>query len=532
MRHLFGFILLFVFTNSLSQQTIGIGTNAPNQNAILDVYDTAKGVLLPRISREKRLQLPNVRGMVVYDTTTANYWWNDGAAWVNIPGKGTQLGEMIYWDGSLWKAIPPGKGGQVLTMQVESLVPGWSGPYLPIVSTVLPYEVKSTSFKSGGSISDSGRLPIIEKGLLWATSPNFNPSVANKVVIPGSSSQFNSQIIGLQSSFNYYVRAFATNAIGTAYGLEQNLTTPSTSSPTVGSIIVNSVTPYEFDINSRKYFSASFTSEVINDNGSSVTERGFTWRPDIFGTTYVGTGTGTMTGTLSDLPPGTDITVRAFAKNANGITYSDPVIVKTTIQPPSVYTGDTSKTTAISFEAAFSLTASNGAMITEKGIVWSTQNNPTIADFKTNQVNSLSSTGIFYSANISNLTPNTKYYYRAYGINSAGVGYGDVKEALTKSTTPSVTTAQLSSVTSNSAISGGNVTSDGGQTVTARGIVWSTSPGPITALTTKTVNGSGTGSFSATMTGLSPNTVYYVRSYATNALGTSYGNELSFTTSQ
>jgi uncharacterized protein (TIGR02145 family) len=80
------------------------------------------------------------------------------------------------------------------------------------------------------------------------------------------------------------------------------------------------------------------------------------------------------------------------------------------------------------------------------------------------------------------------------------------------------------------AISGGTISSDGGSAVSARGVCWSTSPGPTVALATKTSNGSGTGGFTSNISGLSKNTTYYVRAYATNTVGTAYGNEISFTT--
>ncbi|HKK42244.1 MAG TPA: hypothetical protein VJ963_07535, partial [Bacteroidales bacterium] len=96
-------------------------------------------------------------------------------------------------------------------------------------------------------------------------------------------------------------------------------------------------------------------------------------------------------------------------------------------------------------------------------------------------------------------------------------------------TYPAVTTTAISSITTGSAVSGGNVTSDGNGTVTARGICWSTSPSP-TLDDNKTSNGTGTGVFTSSMGDLSAETQYYVRAYATNSLGTSYGEEISFYT--
>jgi hypothetical protein len=90
-------------------------------------------------------------------------------------------------------------------------------------------------------------------------------------------------------------------------------------------------------------------------------------------------------------------------------------------------------------------------------------------------------------------------------------------------------TTAASNITSSTAISGGNVTSDGGYTITSRGVCWSTSQNPTTA-DVKTTDTGRTGVFSSNLSGLSTNTTYYVRAYVTNAMGTSYGTQVSFTT--
>jgi uncharacterized protein (TIGR02145 family) len=97
---------------------------------------------------------------------------------------------------------------------------------------------------------------------------------------------------------------------------------------------------------------------------------------------------------------------------------------------------------------------------------------------------------------------------------------------------PTVTTQAISEITSSSAVSGGNVTSDGNSEVTLRGVVWHTSENPTVGSNLGiTSNGTGTGAFISNITGLSSNTTYYVRAYAINSIGTSYGQQLSFTTS-
>ena len=102
-------------------------------------------------------------------------------------------------------------------------------------------------------------------------------------------------------------------------------------------------------------------------------------------------------------------------------------------------------------------------------------------------------------------------------------------EEITTQGLPVVTTQEVREIGATSAVCGGNVTADGGATVTARGVCWSTSQNP-TITGFHTTDGNGTGSYTSNMTGLAENTIYYVRAYATNEKGTSYGEEKTFTT--
>jgi hypothetical protein len=95
--------------------------------------------------------------------------------------------------------------------------------------------------------------------------------------------------------------------------------------------------------------------------------------------------------------------------------------------------------------------------------------------------------------------------------------------------TPTLTTTAASGVSTNSAVSGGNITNDGGATVSARGVAYGTSSAP-TIAGSVTSNGSGSGVFTSTISGLSSGTAYFVRAYATNSAGTAYGNEITFST--
>lgn len=134
------------------------------------------------------------------------------------------------------------------------------------------------------------------------------------------------------------------------------------------------------------------------------------------------------------------------------------------------------------------------------------------------------------------LTPNNTYTYRVYAYNSVGNSPTYTNEVtlttIALSTLPTLTTTAALSITQTTSSSGGNISNDGGAPITSRGVCWNTSANPTIALTTKTTDGTGTGAFTSNITGLTANTTYYVRAYATNSVGTAYGNETSFTTLQ
>ena len=194
---------------------------------------------------------------------------------------------------------------------------------------------------------------------------------------------------------------------------------------------------------------------------------------------------------------------------------------------PVLTTADIIDITTSTAMCGGNITDNGGADVTARGVCWSTSVNPTIANTKTTDG---SGSGA-YSSSIAGLSNNTTYHVRAYAINSAGTAYGNEVSFTTGTaiTTPTITTTALSEITATTASSGGNITNNGGANVTARGVCWSTSANPTTA-NTKTIDGSGSGAFTSSITGLSNNTTYHVRAYATNSAGTAYGDDISFTT--
>jgi len=194
---------------------------------------------------------------------------------------------------------------------------------------------------------------------------------------------------------------------------------------------------------------------------------------------------------------------------------------------PEVSTSVPSNITSTSATIGGNVTSEGGATVTERGICWSTSENPETTDNK-EQVGC--GTGIF-STSITSLQPTTTYYVRAYAINSAGTAYGSQVSFTTGQyvTTPTVTTSSATSITETSATVGGNVTDNGGAAVTERGVYWGTSQNPETT-GTKLQIGSGTGTFSTSLTGLSACTTYYIKAYAINSHGEALGSEVSFNT--
>ena len=133
----------------------------------------------------------------------------------------------------------------------------------------------------------------------------------------------------------------------------------------------------------------------------------------------------------------------------------------------------------------------------------------------------------------STVTEGETFTYRVYSFNQGGNSTTYSNEVqIAVLLLPQVSTAGITNNTFNSATSGGTNIIQNGSAITAKGIVWSTAQNPTIALSTKTSNGSGTGNFSAQMNGLTAGTTYFVRAYVTNQVGTAYGNEISFSTTQ
>ncbi len=202
---------------------------------------------------------------------------------------------------------------------------------------------------------------------------------------------------------------------------------------------------------------------------------------------------------------------------------------ETPIPPGPVPILTTTPVTDIMYNSAVSgglISSDGGAVVTARGVCWSKNQTPTIADSKTTDGNGA---GLFTS-NITGLTLGASYYLCAYATNKNGTGYGSIMTFTTSThMPPTLSTDSVINVTAYTALCGGNVTTDNGNPVTERGVCWSTNQNP-TIADSKIVVGTGMGTFKITLSGLTSNTVYFVRAYATNSVGTAYGNSRTFTT--
>jgi len=190
--------------------------------------------------------------------------------------------------------------------------------------------------------------------------------------------------------------------------------------------------------------------------------------------------------------------------------------------PTTLLTSEVTNITSISATSGGNVVGSN---IDGRGIAFSTSPNPYISG---NTIPVGSGAGSF-TANITDLTPNTTYHVRAYATNSVDTIYGENVSFTTLVSLSSVITGNVTSITSSSSAVAGSVITDGGSPVTSRGIAYGTTTNPTISGNTVSA-GSGTGNFTANLNELTPNTTYYVRAYATNSAGTAYGDNVTFKT--
>lgn len=140
-------ILATMLAHSAHAQRIGIGTNNPDPQAILDIRDPGKGILIPRMDSATRKNIPATRGLLVFDSSYNSFWYHTGTQWQKlVPGdagstglpKGSRAGDILYWNGTQWQLIPVGIPGQSLVVG-RSGIPRWAAGTTDTLSTANAY---------------------------------------------------------------------------------------------------------------------------------------------------------------------------------------------------------------------------------------------------------------------------------------------------------------------------------------------------------------------------------------------------------
>jgi uncharacterized protein (TIGR02145 family) len=380
-------------------------------------------------------------------------------------------------------------------------------------------EIEVRGAVASGNIIDLGQ-GISEYGHCWKAGKY--PTIEDNKTTFGAISKkgrYNSDLVNLEPGVSYSVRSYIISGGQVIYGKEKLFNTPT------GKSFLNT-----FSISRIAIYTAFAGGEITYDGGDSITSRGICWAVNNYPTIennvlYSGGGIGSFSDTIRDLAENTKYFVRAFAKNSVGIEYGRYVFFTTENSLDFIRTFDATNISISGATVGGEIIRDIGENIITRGVCWNTTGMPTIMDNKTTNGSGI---GIF-SAEITGLTRANKYYVRSYATSSSGTIYGPPIQFTTQDGVGLVLTNDISDITISTALSGGNSVDDGGDTIIARGVCWNTTGSPLVT-DNSTVDGSGIGTYVSKITGLLPNTMYFVRAYVTNSIETNYGEEVRFTT--
>jgi uncharacterized protein (TIGR02145 family) len=284
------------------------------------------------------------------------------------------------------------------------------------IATATATGIEYRSASINGTLGDTYGRTVQDYGHCWDTT--VNPELTKNKTSFGNqkgTKTFTSQLQNLLPGKTYTVRAYFTIDDITMYSTGNSFTTKSVGLPVVE---IDSL----FNIS---IVSASCAGEVVQANDDSVIARGVCWNtngsPTINSSKSTnGKGIGSFTSELTDLSVNTTYYVRAYATNSKGSDYGLEISFKTK-GIPTLITNAVKNITATTAISGGNITEDWGFQVTDRGVCWSTSQNPTIDDDKTSDG---SGAGLF-SSTIGGFSSEITYYVRAYAINSIGTGYGN-----------------------------------------------------------------------------------------------------------
>lgn len=367
-------------------------------------------------------------------------------------------------------------------------------------------------------VSAKAEANCTERGVCWGKSSN--PTIDDFHVANGSGKgEYACTLTYLEPGQKYYYRAYGFDGKRYAYAKDEK-----------EFVTKDGVVKVTTDSATNIGSTYATLGGVINDNGMPILERGVCYGlgPDtgIDGLCMTSSDTtNTFAVALTGLENETMYYYKAYVKPLLGsVVYGEELTFTTLDGRPVVSTGNITEITATSARCSGEVTDEGHAPVLERGICWSRNASPTLDDF---HITLGDGTGSF-EIELTDLEVNTTYHVCAYATNALGVRYGNERTFTTKDGLPTVVTGNMSDITAISAKCSGEVTDDGGFSVTERGICWSKNANPLLENAEHIASGSGIGSFSVMLTGLEDNVTYHVRAYSVNICGTQYGEDLSF----
>jgi len=437
-----------------------------------------------------------------------------------------KIGEKYYV-----RAYAINSGGTAYSSNEVSFTTGATMPTLTTLA-VSNINISMGVVAFNGNILTVGEPAYTERGFTYGTAPNPTISDNRKVASGSGTGAFSTNVTGLAEGYIYYVRAYATNSIGTVYGESVSFNFMA-AMPTLTTQAVTNI-----NIGAG---SATFNGNILTAGDPAYTERGFVYgNPNSTienGTKIIASGTniGPYSVNVSYIYEGYTYYVRAYATNIKGTTYGNEISFDFKAVRPTLTTQNVSNLNIGMGTATFNGTILNvgDPAYTQRGFVYGTTSNPFYYED-----NHIGATGIgisgTYSVNVSGLKAGTTYYVRAYAYNQSpwDAIYGDEISFNLNAVMPIVTTQSVTNIGIDNQGMGkitfnGTILSVGDPVYFERGFVWGTSSQPIYQNSSGSVPGENIGIFSQDLTNIEEGK-FYVRAYAYSKGGVAYGESVSF----